>query len=64
MWSFMIPGAEDEAHVAPVPVAEDLVLRGRQGRETVLQLYRQGGGIKSTHLVIIYYFGWEARRLK
>jgi len=48
---FTIAGAEDEANVAPVPVAEDLLLRGRQGRETVLQLHRQGGGIKSTHLV-------------
>jgi hypothetical protein len=34
--SSMISGAEDKAHVASVPVAEDLVLRGRQGRETVL----------------------------
>ncbi len=35
-FSSMISGAEDKAHVASVPVAEDLVLRGRQGRETVL----------------------------
>ena len=36
------PGPQDEGDDARVPAPQDLVLRGRQGREEVLLLHRQG----------------------